>query len=61
MPPEIPAAAARLQLSWEPVRRPMLEWYGSLSNLVERLRCSFRTVPMSGLDISGWRLECDTA
>ncbi len=57
----------RLQLEenpgWakEPVRRPMLEWYGSLSNLVERLRCSFRTVPMSDLDISGWRLECDTA
>ena len=57
----------RLQLEenpgWakEPVRRPMLEWYGTLSILVERLRCSFRTVPMSDLDISGWRLECDTA
>ena len=45
----------------EPVRRPMLEWYGTLSTLVERLMCSFRTVPMSDLDISVWRLECDTA
>ena len=45
----------------EPVRWSILEWYGTLSNLVERLRCSFRTVQMSDLDISGWRLECDTA
>ena len=38
----------------EPMRRAMLEWYGTLSKRVERLRYSFGTVPMSNLDISGW-------
>ena len=43
------------------IRRPMLEWYGSIGNLVARLKISLLMNPLSDIDISGWRLECDTA
>ena len=45
----------------DPIRRPMLEWYKSIGNLVERLKISLLKSMMSDIDMSGWRLECDTA
>ena len=43
------------------IRRPALAWYGSIANFVERLKRSMLTQHLSDIDISGWRLECDTA
>ena len=43
------------------IRRPMLEWYKSIGNLVARLKLSLLMNPLSDIDMSGWRLECDTA
>ena len=45
----------------DPIRRPMLEWYKSIGNLVERLKISLLKSMISDIDMSGWRLECDTA
>ena len=43
------------------IRRPTLEWYVTIANFVERLKRSMLTQHLSVIDISGWRLECDTA
>ena len=43
------------------IRRPMPEWYVTIASLVERLKRSMLTRHLSAIDISGWRLECDTA
>lgn len=45
----------------EVIQRPMLEWYVTVANFVERLKRSMLTCVMSDLDISGWRLALDTA
>ncbi|MBP1583046.1 MAG: hypothetical protein J6866_03730, partial [Victivallales bacterium] len=42
-------------------RKPALDWYVTVANFVERLKQSMICCRLSGLDISGWRLECDTA
>ena len=43
------------------IRRPMLEWYVIIANFVARLKRSLLTCLLSDIDITGRRLECDTA
>ena len=43
------------------IRRPALEWYRTIENFVKRLKRSLLTRLMSDIDMSNWRLECDTA
>lgn len=43
------------------IQRPMLEWYGSVRNLMARLRTALLTRCMDDIDISSWRLTFDTA
>ena len=43
------------------IRRPALEWYRTFENFVARLKRSLLTSLMSDIDMSNWRLECDTA
>lgn len=45
----------------EVIHRPMLEWYGTLGNLVRRLNRAMLTRRMGTEDISKWRLYYDTA
>ena len=57
----------RLQLHCNPnwkgdtVRCPALEWYRTIENFVARLKRSMLMNLLSDIDMSGWRLECDTA
>ena len=43
------------------IQRSMLEWYGSVRNLMARLRTALLTRLMDDIDFSGWRLTFDTA
>ena len=43
------------------IQRSMMEWYGSVRNLMARLRTALLTRLMDDIDFSGWRLTFDTA
>ena len=43
------------------IQRSMLEWYGSVRNLMSRLRTALLARRMDDIDMSGWRLAFDTA
>ena len=34
---------------------PMLEWYRSIAVVIDRLRVSLMTRPLSDIDMTGWR------
>ena len=44
-----------------PIRRPMLEWYGTIKNILAKIKSCLLMVPLSGIDISNWRLEFNTS
>ncbi len=43
------------------IQRSMMEWYGSVRNLMARLRTALLTRPMDDIDMADWRLTFDTA
>lgn len=43
------------------IQRSMMEWYGSVRNLMARIRTALLTRPIDDIDMSGWRLTFDTA
>lgn len=40
--------------------QPMLEWYGTIKNLMDKFKRYVLMKPLSDIDISGWRLQFNT-
>jgi len=45
----------------EVIQRPMLEWYETISNFVDRFRRAVLGCKLSEINMDGWRLSLDTA
>ena len=44
----------------EAIQRPMLNWYGTIANFVDRFRRAILARGLTEIDMGGWRLSYDT-